>query len=104
MPLLHQMAEATALEGRVKYNMAVRAGSRGRLFQGLTFFSPNINIVRDPRWGRGQETYGEDPYLTGKLGVAFITGLQGDDPKHLTAVATAKYYARNDSKGSGGGV
>ncbi len=92
-PLLHQMAQATALEGRVKYNQAVRSGSRGRLFQGLTFFSPNINIVRDPRWGRGQETYGEDPFLTGKMGVAFITGLQGDGPRYLTAVATAKHYA-----------
>jgi beta-glucosidase len=92
-PLLHRMAEATALEGRVKFNKASKAGTAGRLFQGLTFFSPNINIVRDPRWGRGQETYGEDPFLTGKMGVAFITGLQGDDPKHLTAVATAKHYA-----------
>jgi beta-glucosidase len=92
-PLLKQMAEATAREGRVKFNLAARAGRSGRLFQGITFFSPNINIFRDPRWGRGQETYGEDPYLTGKLGVAFITGLQGDDPKRLTAVATAKHYA-----------
>jgi beta-glucosidase len=92
-PLLHQMAEVIAVEARVKFNMAERSGRGGRLFQGLTFFSPNINIVRDPRWGRGQETYGEDPYLTGKMGVAFITGLQGDDPKHLTAVATAKHYA-----------
>jgi beta-glucosidase len=92
-PLLHKMAEATAREGRAKFNQALRAGAAGRLFQGLTFFSPNINIVRDPRWGRGQETYGEDPFLTGKMGVAFISGLQGDDPKHLTAVATAKHYA-----------
>jgi beta-glucosidase len=92
-PLLHKMAEATAREGRAKFNLAAKAGTAGRLFQGLTFFSPNINIVRDPRWGRGQETYGEDPFLTGKMGVAFITGLQGDDPKHLTAVATAKHYA-----------
>ena len=92
-PLVKQMAEATAREGRVKLNQAVREGRGGRLFQGITFFSPNINIFRDPRWGRGQETYGEDPYLTGKIGVAFITGLQGDDPKHLTAVATAKHYA-----------
>ena len=92
-PLVHQMTQAIALEGRVKFNQAVKAGDRGRIFRGITFFSPNINIVRDPRWGRGQETYGEDPYLTGKLGVAFITGLQGDDPKYLTAVATAKHYA-----------
>jgi beta-glucosidase len=92
-PLVHEMAQAIAVEGRVKFNQAEKAGRTGRLFQGLTFFSPNINIVRDPRWGRGQETYGEDPFLTGKMGVAFITGLQGDDPNHLTAVATAKHYA-----------
>jgi beta-glucosidase len=92
-PLVHEMAKAIGVEARVKFNMALRSGNSGRLFQGLTFFSPNINIVRDPRWGRGQETYGEDPYLTGKLGVAFITGLQGNDPKHLTTVATAKHYA-----------
>ena len=92
-PLLHKMAEATAQEGRVKFNLALRKKDSGRIFQGLTFFSPNINIVRDPRWGRGQETYGEDPFLTGKMGIAFITGLQGNDPDHLTAVATAKHYA-----------
>jgi beta-glucosidase len=90
-PLVKRMAEATALEARVKWNLATRAGRAGRIFQGLTFFSPNINIVRDPRWGRGQETYGEDPYLTGRLGVAFITGLQGD-PDHPTATGTAKHY------------
>ena len=61
--------------------------------RGLTFYSPNINIFRDPRWGRGQETYGEDPFLTGRLGVAFVTGLQGGDPDHPTATATAKHYA-----------
>jgi len=92
-PLVKEMAEVIALEGRVKFNQAVRAGEEGELFKGITFFSPNINIFRDPRWGRGQETYGEDPYLTGRLAVAFITGLQGDDPNHLTAVATAKHYA-----------
>jgi beta-glucosidase len=93
VPLLHEMGKAIGVEGRVKFNQALRSKNPGRLFQGLTFFSPNINIVRDPRWGRGQETYGEDPFLTGKMGVAFITGLQGDDPKYLTAVATAKHYA-----------
>jgi beta-glucosidase len=92
-PGLKQMAEATAREARVKWNQAARAGRSGMLFRGLTFFSPNINIFRDPRWGRGQETYGEDPYLTGKLGVAFITGLQGADPAHPTVTATAKHYA-----------
>jgi beta-glucosidase len=91
-PLIHDMAAATATEGRAKYNMAERAGESGRLFRGLTFFSPNINIVRDPRWGRGQETYGEDPFLTGRMAVAFITGLQGDDPHYLRAAATAKHY------------
>ena len=92
-PLVKRMAEATALEASVKFNQANRAGRGGRIFQGLTFFSPNINIFRDPRWGRGQETYGEDPYLTGRLGVAFITGLQGSDPDHPVATATAKHYA-----------
>jgi beta-glucosidase len=90
--LIHDMAVATATEGRAKFNVAERAGRSGRLFQGLTFFSPNINIVRDPRWGRGQETYGEDPFLTGRMAVAFITGLQGDDPHYLRAAATAKHY------------
>ncbi len=92
-PLVKRMAEATAVEARVKFNQAARAGRGGRIFQGLTFFSPNINIFRDPRWGRGQETYGEDPYLTGRLGVAFITGLQGRDPEHPVVTATAKHYA-----------
>jgi beta-glucosidase len=92
-PLVHEMARVIGVEGRVKHNVAVRAGDMGSLFKGITFFSPNINIFRDPRWGRGQETYGEDPFLTGELAVAFITGLQGDDPDHLQAVATAKHYA-----------
>jgi beta-glucosidase len=92
-PSVKKMAEAIALEARVKWNLATRAGSAGRAFQGLTFYSPNINIFRDPRWGRGQETYGEDPYLTGRLGVAFISGLQGSDPDHPTVTATAKHYA-----------
>jgi beta-glucosidase len=91
--LIHEMAQATALEGRAKYKRAIQAGEQAAIGRGITFFSPNINIFRDPRWGRGQETYGEDPFLTGKLGVAFITGLQGSDPKYLTAVATAKHYA-----------
>jgi beta-glucosidase len=92
-PLVQEMARATGREGRAKYNMALRDSAGGVLFGGVTFFSPNINIFRDPRWGRGQETYGEDPFLTGKMAVAFITGLQGDDPRHLQAVATAKHYA-----------
>jgi beta-glucosidase len=93
VPTLHEMAAATAREARVKYNQAARAGRAGRMMGGLTFFSPNINIFRDPRWGRGQETYGEDPFLSARLGVAFITGLQGDDPDHPVVTATAKHYA-----------
>ncbi|MFI4943035.1 MAG: glycoside hydrolase family 3 C-terminal domain-containing protein [Burkholderiales bacterium] len=92
-PTLHEMAAATAREARVKYNQAARAGRAGRMMGGLTFFSPNINIFRDPRWGRGQETYGEDPFLTARLGVAFITGLQGEDPAHPVVTATAKHFA-----------
>jgi beta-glucosidase len=93
VPALHEMAVAIAREARVKYNQAARAGRAGRMMGGLTFFSPNINIFRDPRWGRGQETYGEDPFLSGRLGVAFITGMQGDDPDHPVVTATAKHYA-----------
>ena len=91
-PLIHTMAIVIGTEGRAKYNMAVRAGRR-RIFEGLTFWSPNINIFRDPRWGRGQETYGEDPFLTGRMAVAFVTGMQGDDPKYLRVVSTPKHFA-----------
>ena len=90
--LIHQVAEVISTEARAKYNEFSRQGDRGR-YKGLTFWSPNINIFRDPRWGRGQETYGEDPYLTGRLAVAFIEGLQGDDPRYLKVVATPKHYA-----------
>lgn len=72
--------------------MAQRIGNYGR-YAGLTFWSPNVNIFRDPRWGRGMETYGEDPYLTGMLGTAFVKGLQGDDPNYLKAAACAKHFA-----------
>jgi beta-glucosidase len=92
VPLVHRMAEVIADEARAKHHQFVRQGLRGR-YQGLTFWSPNINIFRDPRWGRGQETYGEDPFLTGRLGVAFVRGLQGDDPRYYKVVATAKHYA-----------
>ena len=92
VPLLHETAVVISNEGRAKHHQFVRQGKRGR-YQGLTFWSPNINIFRDPRWGRGQETYGEDPFLTARLGVAFITGLQGDDPAHPVVTATAKHYA-----------
>jgi beta-glucosidase len=90
--LVNRVASVISEEARAKYNEAQRLGNRGRFF-GLTFWSPNINIFRDPRWGRGQETYGEDPYLTGRLGVAFVKGLQGDDPRYLKVVATPKHYA-----------
>jgi beta-glucosidase len=90
--LLHQVASAISTEARAKHHEAARHGDRS-IYKGLTFWSPNINIFRDPRWGRGQETYGEDPFLTGRLGVAFITGLQGDDPVFLKLVATPKHFA-----------
>jgi beta-glucosidase len=90
--LLHTIADTISTEARAKYNDAAAHGNTGRYY-GLTFWSPNINIFRDPRWGRGQETYGEDPFLTGRLGVAFVTGIQGDDPHYLKSVATPKHYA-----------
>jgi beta-glucosidase len=92
IPLIHDMAVAVGTEGRAKHNQAVRDG-HSDIMEGLDFWSPNINIFRDPRWGRGQETYGEDPFLTGKMGVAFITGLQGDDAKYYRVIATAKHFA-----------
>ncbi len=91
-PLVNRVATVISDEARAKYHEAQRRGNYDR-FYGLTFWSPNINIFRDPRWGRGQETYGEDPYLTSRLGVAFVKGLQGDDPKYLKVVATPKHYA-----------
>ncbi|MDE3168261.1 MAG: glycoside hydrolase family 3 C-terminal domain-containing protein, partial [Acidobacteriota bacterium] len=91
-PLIHRVATAISDEARAKYHEAVRRGQRN-IYQGLTFWTPNINLFRDPRWGRGMETYGEDPVLTGTLAVAFIRGIQGDDPKYLKAIATAKHYA-----------
>ncbi|MGB4373841.1 MAG: glycoside hydrolase family 3 C-terminal domain-containing protein [Halanaerobiales bacterium] len=89
---LFKVAAAIADEARAKYNAARRHGDRG-IYKGLTFWTPNINIFRDPRWGRGQETYGEDPYLTSRLGVSFIKGLQGDDPQYMKAAACAKHFA-----------
>jgi beta-glucosidase len=90
--LMFRVANAISDEARAKYNDWIRRGKHG-IYQGLTFWSPNINIFRDPRWGRGHETYGEDPYLTGIMGTQFVKGLQGNDPKYLKVVATAKYYA-----------
>ncbi len=92
VPLMHRIAVAISDEARAKHHEALRNGDRGR-YKGLTFWTPNINIFRDPRWGRGQETYGEDPYLTARLGVAFVRGLQGEDPRYLKLVATPKHYA-----------
>ncbi|MEJ2206630.1 MAG: glycoside hydrolase family 3 N-terminal domain-containing protein, partial [Gemmatimonadota bacterium] len=90
--LLLQVATVISDEARAKHHESIRRGRRG-IYEGLTFWSPNINIFRDPRWGRGMETYGEDPYLTGRLAVAFVRGMQGDDPTYLKTVATAKHYA-----------
>ncbi len=90
--LLFRVATAISDEARAKHHDALRQGNHA-IYYGLTFWSPNINIFRDPRWGRGQETYGEDPYLTARMGVMFVRGLQGDDPKYLKLVATPKHYA-----------
>jgi beta-glucosidase len=90
--IVRSMGDVVSTEARAKYNQAQREGNH-RIFYGLTFWSPNINIFRDPRWGRGQETYGEDPFLTGRMGIAFIGGVQGNDLDHLRAVATSKHYA-----------
>ncbi len=90
--LMFNVANAISDEARAKYHEFQRRGKTG-IYQGLTFWSPNINIFRDPRWGRGHETYGEDPYLTGRMGYQFVRGMQGDDPRYLKTVATAKHYA-----------
>ncbi len=91
--LMHQTAVAISDEARAKHHAHLSPDGAADWYYGLTFWTPNINIFRDPRWGRGQETYGEDPYLTGQMGVAFVKGLQGDDPKYLKTVATSKHYA-----------
>ncbi len=90
-PGIHTMAAQIGIEGRIKHVQNLREGHTG-IMGGLDFWSPNLNIFRDPRWGRGQETYGEDPFLTGRMGVAYVTGLQGDDPKYYLAIATPKHY------------
>jgi len=94
-PDLHgQVADVISTEARAKNNEAVRkSGGDTKIYQGLTIWSPNINIFRDPRWGRGQETYGEDPFLTGRMGIAFVKGLQGTNPTYLKTVGTLKHYA-----------
>ncbi|PYP65202.1 MAG: glucan 1,4-alpha-glucosidase, partial [Gemmatimonadetes bacterium] len=89
---MFQMATVISDEARAKHHEYLRRDSHQR-YQGLTFWSPNINLFRDPRWGRGQETYGEDPFLTGSLAVQFIHGLQGDDPKYFKTISTVKHFA-----------
>ena len=98
--LMHEVATRDRDEARAKHTSARGADQRGR-YQGLTFWSPNINIFRDPRWGRGQETYGEDPYLTGAHGRRVRPGLQGDDPRYLKAIATAEALRRAQRPGAG---
>jgi beta-glucosidase len=90
--LIGKVANVISTEARAKYNLAI-AKDRHLQYMGLTFWSPNINIFRDPRWGRGHETYGEDPYLTAQMGIAFVKGMQGNDPVHLKTAATAKHFA-----------
>ncbi|MDD7632202.1 MAG: glycoside hydrolase family 3 C-terminal domain-containing protein [Parabacteroides sp.] len=90
---LQQMGDMTSSEGRALFNEDLKRGKTGEIYRGLTYWTPNINIFRDPRWGRGQETYGEDPYLTAKMGSAIVRGLEGTDPYYLKAVACAKHYA-----------
>jgi len=90
--LIEEIAVAISDEARAKHNEAVKQGNRGQ-YWGLTFWTPNINIFRDPRWGRGQETFGEDPYLTSKIGLAMVRGMQGNDPENLKLAACAKHYA-----------
>ncbi|MEQ8713922.1 MAG: glycoside hydrolase family 3 C-terminal domain-containing protein [Cyclobacteriaceae bacterium] len=90
--LVYRISSAVSDEARAKHNAAKAAGNYNR-YTGLTFWTPNVNIFRDPRWGRGQETYGEDPYLTSLLGVSFVKGLQGDDPTYMKTAACAKHFA-----------
>ncbi len=91
--LVKRVASAISEEGRAKYHEALRKNGKNLIYQGITFWSPNVNIFRDPRWGRGQETWGEDPYLTGEMGAEFVKGLQGDHPRYMKAAACAKHYA-----------
>jgi len=90
-PRIHEMATDIGIEGRIKHAQDVRAG-HSNIFEGLDFWAPNVNIFRDPRWGRGQETYGEDPFLSGRMAVAFVTGMQGDDPHYYRVISTPKHF------------
>jgi beta-glucosidase len=92
VPRIHEMATAIGTEGRIKHAQDERAG-HSNIFEGLDFWAPNVNIFRDPRWGRGQETYGEDPFLSAHMAVAFVTGMQGDDPHYFRVISTPKHYA-----------
>ena len=91
-PAIHEMAAAIGIEGRIKHVLAERDG-HSNIFEGLDFWAPNVNIFRDPRWGRGQETYGEDPHLSARMAVAFVTGMQGTDPRYYLAISTPKHFA-----------
>ena len=91
-PRIHEMATAIGIEGRVVHVQSLRDGNSG-FFRGLDFWAPNVNIFRDPRWGRGQETYGEDPFLSARMAVAFVTGMQGDDPHYYRVISTPKHFA-----------
>ena len=91
-PRIHEMATVIGIEGRIKHVQDVRAG-HSNIFEGLDFWAPNVNIFRDPRWGRGQETYGEDPFLSGRMAIAFVTGMQGDDPHYYRVISTPKHFA-----------
>jgi beta-glucosidase len=92
VPRIHEMATVIGIEGRIKHAQDERAG-HSNIFEGLDFWSPNVNIFRDPRWGRGQETYGEDPFLSARMAVAFVTGMQGDDPHYYRVISTPKHFA-----------
>src|SRR5947207_6368454 len=91
-PRIHEMATAIGTEARIVHVQSLHDGNSG-FFRGLDFWAPNVNIFRDPRWGRGQETYGEDPFLSGRLAVAFVTGMQGDDPHYFRVISTPKHFA-----------
>jgi beta-glucosidase len=93
VPLMRRVADVISTEFRAKYSAGMRPDGSTAWYRGLTVWSPNINIFRDPRWGRGQETYGEDPFLTSRMGVAFVTGLQGDHPGYFKTIATTKHFA-----------
>ncbi|MBA2077636.1 glycoside hydrolase family 3 C-terminal domain-containing protein [Rhodanobacter sp. PCA2] len=99
-PLLEHVGRTVAVEARARFN-AIGAGRDHGQYQGLSIWSPNINIFRDPRWGRGQETYGEDPFLAGRLAVAFVRGIQGDDARHPLAIATPKHFVAHSGPETG---